>query len=213
MEELDRCVAAGAVMIKCLPNCQKIHCDDRHFTKFWERMAELKLPLLAHTCGEHTPPVVRPEFANLCELTLPLECGVTVIAAHCGAKSGLFDPDYFHAFAELARRFPNLYGDTSTFNVPVRGRHVSACPNDPLSSRIVHGREYPMPVNDHFAWFQRLISWSEYRPFQNNPNILERDYQLKRAMGFSPKVSHALGDFCARLVNVCEKKPGQTVRG
>jgi len=64
LEELDRCVAAGAVMMKCLPNCQNIDCNDRRFTKFWERMAELKLPLIAHTGGEHTLPVVRPEFAN-----------------------------------------------------------------------------------------------------------------------------------------------------
>ena len=53
--------------------------------RFWERMAESKLPLLAHTGGEHTLPVVRPEFADPRILTLPLECRVTVIAAHCGA--------------------------------------------------------------------------------------------------------------------------------
>ena len=70
-EEIDRCVAAGAVMMKCLPNSQNIQCNDRRFTKFWERMAELKLPLLAHTGGEHTLPVVRPEFADPRELTLP----------------------------------------------------------------------------------------------------------------------------------------------
>src|SRR5262249_33238973 len=82
LEELDRCLAAGAVMMKCLPNCQNINCSDRRFTKFWERMAEAKLPLLAHTGGEHTLPVVRKEYADPRSLTLPLECGVTVIAAH-----------------------------------------------------------------------------------------------------------------------------------
>ena len=51
-------------------------------------------------------------------LTLPLECGVTVIAAHSGTKSGLIDPEYFHIFAEMTKRFPNLYGDSSAFNVP-----------------------------------------------------------------------------------------------
>ena len=45
LEELERCLAEGAVMMKCLPNCHNINCNDRRFTKFWERMAEAKFPL------------------------------------------------------------------------------------------------------------------------------------------------------------------------
>src|SRR6266550_1983962 len=137
LDELERCLAGGAVMMKCLPNCQNINCNDRRYTKFWERMAEAKLPLLAHTGGEHTVPVVVPAFANPKILTLPLECGVTVIAAHCGTKSGLFDPEYFHGFVEMTRRFPNLYGDTSAFNVPIRGRRMRKCLAPPLVERMV----------------------------------------------------------------------------
>jgi predicted TIM-barrel fold metal-dependent hydrolase len=184
LEELERCLAAGAVMMKCLPNCQNINCNDRRFTKFWERMAAAGLPLLAHTGGEHTLPVVRPEYANPQVLTLPLECGVTVIAAHSGTKSGLFDPDYFDVFAAMTRRFPKLYGDTSAFTVPIRGRPVKECLREPLVARMVHGSDYPVPVNGHFAWLRGRISWLDFRRCQRNPNILERDYQLKRAMGF-----------------------------
>ena len=187
LEELERCLAAGAVMMKCLPNCQNINCNDRRFTKFWERMAEAKLPLLAHTGGEHTLPVVRPEYADPRGLTLPLECGVTVIAAHSGTKSGLFDPEYFHVFAEMTRQFPNLYGDTSAFNVPVRGRHIAACLREPLASRLVHGSDYPVPVHGHWAWLRGFLNWPAFRRAQRNANILERDYQLKLAMGFPPK--------------------------
>lgn len=187
LEELERCLAGGAVMMKCLPNCQNIDCSDRRYLKFWERMAEAKLPLLAHTGGEHTLPVVRPEFANPEVLTLPLECGVTVIAAHCGTKSGLFDPDYFRKFVEMTQRFPRLYGDTSAFNVPIRGRPIRRCLGEPLASRLVHGSDYPVPVNGHFAWLRGLLSWSDFRRCQANRNILERDYQLKRAMGFPPE--------------------------
>src|SRR5438105_4088451 len=64
LEELDRCLAGGAVMMKCLPNCQNINCNDRRFIRFWERMAEAGLPLLAHTGGEHTMPVVRRDYAD-----------------------------------------------------------------------------------------------------------------------------------------------------
>src|SRR5215471_1477506 len=58
--ELVRGSSLGAVMMKCLPNCHNIDCNDRRYTKFWERMAAAKLPLLAHTGSEHTLPVVRP---------------------------------------------------------------------------------------------------------------------------------------------------------
>ena len=117
LEELERGVAGGAVLMKCLPNCQNINCNDRRYTRFWERMAELHLPLLAHTGGEHTLPVVREELADPRTLTLPLECGVTVIAAHCATRSGLRDPDYFEHFLEMTGRYPNLYGDSSAFNL------------------------------------------------------------------------------------------------
>jgi predicted TIM-barrel fold metal-dependent hydrolase len=188
LEELERCLEAGAVMMKCLPNCHNINCNDRRLIKFWERMAEAKLPLLAHTGGEHTLPVVRREFSDPRILTLPLECGVTVIAAHCGTKSGLFDREYFHVFAEMTRRFANLYGDTSAFNVPIRGRHIPECLREPLVSRMIHGSDYPVPVHGHFAWARRFIDWKTFRQWESHPNILERDYQLKRAMGFPEEV-------------------------
>jgi predicted TIM-barrel fold metal-dependent hydrolase len=187
LEELERCLAAGAVMMKCLPNCQNINCADRRFTRFWERMAEAKLPLLAHTGGEHTLPVVQPAYADPRILTLPLECGVTVIAAHCATKSGLFDLEYFHVFGEMTRRFPNLYGDTSAFNVPIRGRHVPECLKEPLVGRMVHGSDFPVPVYGHWAWMRGFVNWESFRRCQRERNLLERDYQLKVAMGFPPE--------------------------
>jgi len=198
LEELECCLAAGAVMMKCLPNCQNINCSDRRFTKFWERMAEAQLPLLAHTGGEHTLPVVQPEFADPRVLTRPLECGVTVIAAHSGTKSGLFDPEYFHVFAGMTQRFPNLYGDTSAFNVPLRGRHTPECLREPLASRMVHGSDYPVPVHGHWSWMRGFVNWEAFRRAERNPNILERDYQLKVAMGFSPQTFTRIGSLLRR---------------
>jgi len=184
LDELERCLTGGAVMMKCLPNCHNIDCNDRRYTRFWERMAESRLPLLAHTGGEHTVPVVRRELADPRTLRLPLECGVTVVAAHCATKSGLFDPEYFHVFVEMTRRYPNLYGDTSAFNVPIRGRHVRECLDPSLVDRMLHGSDYPVPVHGHFAWLKGYVDWATFRRWETHPNILERDYQLKRAMGF-----------------------------
>jgi predicted TIM-barrel fold metal-dependent hydrolase len=187
LEELERCLAGGAVMMKCLPNCQNINCNDRRFTRFWERMAEAKLPLLAHTGGEHTLPVIRPEYADPRILALPLECGVKVIAAHCATKSGLFDPEYFHIFAGMTRRFENLYGDNSAFTVPIRGRHLAECRREPFVGRMIHGSDFPVPVYGHFPWLRGSVNWETFRRWQRQSNVLERDYQLKLAMGFPPE--------------------------
>src|SRR5438034_4729764 len=121
IEELDRCITEGAAMMKCLPNCHNIDCCNPGYTRFWERMAEAGLPLLAHTGGEHTVPVIRKDYSDPRILKRPLEIGVTVIAAHCATKSGLTDREYFDVFADMTKQFPNLYGDLSAFNVPIRG--------------------------------------------------------------------------------------------
>jgi uncharacterized protein len=193
LEELERCLAAGAVMMKCLPNCQNINCNDRRFTKFWERMAEAKLPLLAHTGGEHTVPIVRKDFSDPGILELPLQCGVTVIAAHSATKSGLIDPDYFSAFAEMTKRYPNLYGDNSAFNTPFRGKHIPECIREPLAERMVHGSDFPVPVFGKWARMRGFISPENCAKWDGHPNILERDYQLKRAMGFSEESFTRIG--------------------
>ena len=67
----------------------------RAIVRFGNEWRRRGLPLLAHTGGENTVPVVNAALADPKLLRLPLECGVTVIAAHCATKSGLGDPDYF----------------------------------------------------------------------------------------------------------------------
>jgi len=145
------------------------------------------LPLLAHTGGEHTLPVVRPEYSDPRTLTLPLECGVTVIAAHCATKSGLTDPEYFYEFVKMTERYPNLYGDNSAFTVPIRGRHVRECARTSLVERIVNGSDFPVPVYGHFPWWRGFVDWPTFRRCERMTNVLERDYQLKLAMGFPPE--------------------------
>jgi uncharacterized protein len=184
LDELERCLAKGAVMLKLLPNCHNVDCNDARYRKFWERMAAARLPLLAHTGGEHTVPVYNRAYADPRTLRLPLECGVTVIAAHCATKSGLLDPEYFHVFCDMLERHPNLYGDTSAFNVPIRGRHVRRCREPHIAERLLHGSDFPVPIYGHWAWLQRFISWEDFRRAQRCGNVIERDYLLKRAMGF-----------------------------
>jgi uncharacterized protein len=214
-DELERCLEGGSVMLKLLPNCHNVECNDMRYRRFWERMAEARLPLLAHTGGEHTVPVIRKDLADPRALRLPLECGVTVIAAHCATKSGLMDPDYFDAFCDMLGEYPNLYGDTSAFNVPIRGRHVPACLEEGVGERLVHGSDFPVPVFGHWAWAQRFVGWKAFREIEGISNVLEKDFQLKRAMGFSAKSFVRILSLLRRTAAVerVEKKPDLAVRG
>jgi hypothetical protein len=230
-DELERCLAGGAVLMKCLSNCQNIDPSDRRYRPFWERMAAAGLPLLAHTGGEHTVPIINAAFADPNLLRFPLECGVTVIAAHCGTSSGAFDRDYFDDWAKMLSEFPNLYGDISAMISLNRCRHLRDCLSrnidfqsvgpaelnfaeieeatnkmslgrtghspmfrEEISSRILHGSDFPVPVLGHRLWLQGWIDRATFRRCQHIRNPLERDWQFKRALGFSEKIATRAAD-------------------
>jgi predicted TIM-barrel fold metal-dependent hydrolase len=187
LEELDRCLDEGAAMLKLLPNCHNVDCNDLRHRRFWERMAEARLPLLAHTGGEHTVEVINAAYSDPRVLVHPLECGVTVIAAHAATKSGLGDPEYFHIFAGMLEKWPNLHGDTSAWHVPLRGRFANRCVGPDaglMAERLLHGSDFPVPCSGLWAALRGYITLADYRRCRRISNVIERDYQLKLAMGF-----------------------------
>ena len=183
-EELERCLQAGARVMKCLPSCQNIDCNERRYAPFWERMAKAGMLLLAHTGGEMTLPVVSSEFADPRILTLPLECGVTVIAAHGAGRSCLHDPDYTEVLIELMRRHPNLFTDNSALCTPIRSGTIAKLFQPGVVERVIHGSDYPIPVSGLGPWARGRLRWKDYREGRRETNVIERDYRLKRAIGF-----------------------------
>ncbi len=188
LDELDRCIARGAVLVKCLPNCQNIDPSDPRYRSFWKTMASAGLPLLAHTGGEHTVPVVNASFANPRLLRSPLECGVTVIAAHCGTRSGAFDRDYFDDWVAMLREFPNLYGDNSAMVSLNRCARLKDCLRPEIKPRLLHGSDFPVPALGHRLWLNGSLNRQSFRRIQKIDNPLERDLQFKKAIGFSDEV-------------------------
>ena len=188
LEELERCLAAGAVMLKCLPNCQNLDWNNPRYTRFLERMAGSGLILLAHTGSERTLPVLDPKLASPRVLTRALEIGVTCIAAHCGTGLMVLDPDYFDVFVEMTKKFPRLYGDNSALaacNFRARPAAIRRMAQDPeLRARILHGSDVPVPVTAVLAWAFGIMPWGEWRRTAKIANPIERDVQIKRAMGF-----------------------------
>jgi len=194
LKELDRCLTRSAVLMKCLPNCQNIDMADARYIPFWKMMADAKLPLLAQTGGEHTVPVVNKKFADPRLLRTPLECGVTVIAAHCGSSSGAFDRDYFDDWVSMLREFPNLYGDISAMVSLNRCRHLKDCLLPEIESRILHGSYFPVPVLGHRLWLNGSMGNRGFGDIQAINNPLERDFQFKRALGFADQVFTRAGE-------------------
>ena len=201
LDELERCLAAGAVMLKCLPNCQNIDWNDPRYTRFLERMAASGLVLLAHTGSERTLPVLTPRLADPRVLTRALEIGVTCIAAHCGTGTMVIDRDYYEVFAEMTRRFPRLYGDDSalaSITCRLRPSALRRMLEPPLAERILHGSDVPIPVTGALMWALGMMNYRDWRASARLANPIERDAVLKRALGFS-------GETFTRLAGLLRK--------
>lgn len=189
LDELERCLEAGAVMLKLLPNCHNVDCSDARYRPFWKRMADAGLPLIAHVGGENTLQVIDRRQEDPRRLRLPLECGVVTIAAHCAGRARIADPCYYDVLRGMIREHDNLYTDNSALNSPVRSALLRRVLRDDLVlPRLVHGSDYPVPISGAWAWLRRVVGLDACLAAARIPNVLERDVFLKRAMGFPDEV-------------------------
>ena len=190
MDELERCIAGGAAVLKCLPNCQNMDWNLRRYRPFLERMAEAGVLLLAHTGSERTLPVLRPDLASPRVLTQALEVGVTCIAAHCGTGMFAVDRDYFGEFVAMTKRYPRLYGDNSALaglSLRFRPAHLRRIRDDPeLAARILYGSDLPVPPSGLVMASLGMMGWGDYLESRRHATPMARDVMLKRALGFAP---------------------------
>lgn len=181
VQELERCIAAGAVLLKWLPLTQDIDPSDPRCIPFYECLAHHKLPLLSHTGGEKTLPNVNPDVASPALLDEAVRRGVTIIAAHCGTRSALFEKDYVNVFARMAKEHEHFYGDTSALNLPTRSHAYKTLFKDPeVMAKVIHGSDWPVipipPVT--------RIGLAATAEAFHEPNWLRRDIRIKQRMGF-----------------------------
>ncbi|MBV9643430.1 MAG: amidohydrolase family protein [Verrucomicrobia bacterium] len=184
--ELERCIEAGAAMLKLLPCVQAVECNRATYKPFWERMARLNLPLLAHTGGEFSLPTHRRDLQSVETLRLPLECGVNVIAAHCGTPALPWDRDYFDQFEQMRNSFPNLYGDLSALSQITHLRTLDRLRKDPR--RILYGSDYPVLTTALWSRIKGWIGQPAYQRIRSIRNPLEKKAQLTLALGFSDRI-------------------------
>lgn len=184
MEELEKCIAGGAKVMKLLPNCHNANCSDPAYGPFWERMAKAGMVFLSHTGGEYTVPVLNKKYADPRVLRLPAEKGVVTIAAHAAGRSGLFDPDYTGELVKMFDEFPDLYADNSALCTLNRWRTLKKLFSDKVMARVLHGSDFPVPSAGFGPWLGGHLKWSDHRLAAKEENVFERDAKLKKAMGF-----------------------------
>lgn len=187
LAELERCVAAGAVLMKWLPVTQDINPADERCLPFYDALAHHRLPLLCHTGGELTLPYMNAGYADP-ELLVPaLRRGVTVIGAHCGTRAVPSETDYLPAFCRLAREHEHFYGDTSALNLPMRSYAYETILNDEAVRRkLVHGSDWPV-ITVPPARMGRLKA---LRLLATEGNWMRRDVVIKRALGLGDDYWH-----------------------
>jgi predicted TIM-barrel fold metal-dependent hydrolase len=181
VEEIERCVKAGAVLMKWLPIVQCFNPADEKCIPFYEALAHHKLPLLAHTGGEQSLPNLDKSVADPMLLKNALDRGVTVIMAHCGTRSTWWDTDYLPAFMRLAREYENCYGDTAALCLPTRSYAFNQIQADPVvREKILHGSDWPiLPVPPALS-LGLGRTWKLLREM----NWMTRDYEIKKQLGF-----------------------------
>ena len=174
LQELERCHAAGARLVKIHTATQGADPMQERFDPFYRLAKELDIVLMFHTGYEHSSPVVSQKHADPERLARPLDHGLTCIAAHAGT-CGFFDPeDYYPNFVRMMERYPNLYGDTSVMATLIRWGALKRLSREPewLRNRMLHGSDYPLiPIRLPFAARIGLFPPERRNPFDLNLRI------------------------------------------
>ena len=164
LDLIDDYVDRGCRGAKFLQNYWGVDLNDRRLVPYYEKLKSHNLPLIIHVGSEYTIDS-DSRYERIEMLDLPLDCGVTVIAAHMGLgrvnhklrfwrnlsrQTRHFDQDYF-MLLEMLSRHDNLYADISAILAPLRARalpHLSA--QTDVHHKILFGTDYPVPFSIRF---------------------------------------------------------------
>jgi len=197
--ELEYVLTQKAVLIKLIPSTQHIYLMDKRHEEFYNALASYNMPLLCHVGPEYSfPEGIRKRYLdNFKYLDKPLECGVTVIAAHCATPVfPLIDINVtkqFYAFMKKAnrgRRKVRLWADTSALSLSTRIPLIPEILKTFPSKWLVHGSDFPIPIDGwpHLPWVTTDMIPEEYIQICKTKNPLDRDVRIKRAHGFSDSI-------------------------
>ncbi|MCB1616861.1 MAG: amidohydrolase family protein [Pseudomonadales bacterium] len=176
----------GAVLVKWIPSIMNIDPADKKHTAFYRKMAELGIPLLSHTGMEKSFASARDELADPLRLELPLQLGVTVIAAHIATTGKSEGQDNFERIQPLFEKYPNLYTDISSLTqINKLGYLAKAMKNPAIVDRMIYGTDWPLQFFPLISPWYHLnhIGLKQALGVSKISNGWDRDVALKKAFG------------------------------
>lgn len=186
LARLDWCAAHGAVLVKWIPSVMHIDPSEERWIPFYKRLVELKIPLLSHTGQERSFTDARDELCDPVRLRLPLQLGVTVIAAHIastGSNQGQRDTD---RLKPLLLEYTNLWSELSSLTQANKLGYLREALTAPeFKERVLYGSDFPL-VNTALVspWYYPLnLTHDEMRRISDLSNPWDRDVALKEALG------------------------------
>jgi len=191
LQRLQKVKDKGAVLVKWIPSIMNIDPANPDYIPFYQLMAKLKIPLLTHTGMEKSFANARDELADPMRLKLPLEQGVTVIAAHIATTGKSEGEDNFTRILPMIRQYPNLYVDVSSLTQINKINYLArALQEEGVSEKMVYGTDWPLQFFPLISpWYHiNHISFKDAYQIGGIKNQWDRDVALKKAFGVPDEV-------------------------
>ena len=186
IDRLRRARAAGALLVKWIPNIMGIDPADPALRPFYKELVALGLPLLSHAGRERSFATAADELGDPLRLALPLAMGVQVIAAHIAAGGENEGIGNFERVLPLFERYPDLYADISSLTQINRLGYLKRALSAPgVDARLVYGTDWPLqffPLVSPY-YHANHIGWATANTIAAIDNSWDRDVALKKAVG------------------------------
>jgi hypothetical protein len=192
------CNQTDAVLVKLIPSTQHIHLKDERHKEFYQFLSTQNMPLLCHVGPEYSFPegIRKKQLDRYMYLERPLQCGVTVIAAHCASPVfPVIDKNVMKEFYSFMKNCNSggdvrLLADTSALSLSTRLPYIQEIVETFPSEWLVHGSDFPIPIDGwtHLPLVTHEITPEEYISIVKKKNPFDRDVRIKRAHGFSPSI-------------------------
>lgn len=190
LERLRQVKAQGALLIKWIPSIMNIDPANPDYTPFYKLMAELNIPLLTHTGMEKSFANARDELADPMRLKLPLELGVTVIAAHIATTGKSEGQDNFQRILPMIHQYPNLYVDISSLTQINKLGYLARALDKGIVDKMIYGSDWPLQFVPLISpWYHiNHIKLKDGRHIGGIKNQWDRDVAIKNAIGVPDEV-------------------------
>ncbi|MBU2573640.1 MAG: amidohydrolase family protein [Elusimicrobia bacterium] len=186
LKRLEWAKEHGAVLVKWLPSIMAIDPADPKLVPFYQKLVELKLPLLTHTGKERSFSSSNDELCDPDKLRLPLSLGVTVIAAHIASTGKYHGERSVDRLARLMPEYPNLYSDISSLTQLNKLFYMKKALTRPeFSGRLLYGSDFPLintALVSPWYYFPRLTP-KRIAAVLREKNPWDRDVLIKQWLG------------------------------